>query len=110
MAINPDMLPVQRASELEIRPQEKTWLIQQLWGQAAVGIVGGAPKCCKSWLGLDMALSIASATPCLGRFAVQARGPALVYLAEDALSAWCAHVWRPCADIGAWISGRWICM
>ena len=86
MALNPETLPVQRASELEIRPQEKTWLIQPLWGQAAVGVLGGPPKTCKSWLGLDMAVSIASATPCLGRFAVHARGPALVYLAEDALS------------------------
>ncbi len=86
MAINPEILPVQRASELEIRPQHETWLIDQLWGQSAVGIVGGAPKCCKSWLGLDMAVSVASATPCLGRFAVQAQGPALVYLAEDTLS------------------------
>jgi len=86
MALNPETLPVQRASELEIRPQNESWLIQQLWGRAAVGIVGGPPKTCKSWLGLDMAVSIASATPCLGRFAVQARGPALVYLAEDALS------------------------
>ena len=86
MAINPETLPVQRASELEIRPQEKTWLIQQLWGQAAVGILGGPPKTCKSWLGLDMAVSVASATPCLGHFAVQAQGPTLVYLAEDALS------------------------
>jgi hypothetical protein len=86
MAINPETLPVQRASELEIRPQDKTWLIQQLWGQAAVGILGGPPKCCKSWLGLDMAVSVASATPCLGHFAVQAQGPTLVYLAEDALS------------------------
>ena len=75
MALNPQTLPVQRASELEIRPQEKTWLIQPLWGRGAVGIVGGAPKTCKSWLGLDMALSIASATDCLGRFAVQAQGP-----------------------------------
>ena len=86
MAINPEMLPVQKASELKIQPQEESWLIQQLWGRAAVGIIGGSPKTCKSWLGLDMAVSIASATPCLGRFAVQARGPTLVYLAEDALS------------------------
>ncbi len=85
MAINPETLPVQKAEELEIRPREETWLIQHLWGHAAVGIIGGPPKACKSWLGLDMAVSIASATPCLGRFAVQAKGPTLVYLAEDAL-------------------------
>ena len=81
----PETLPVQRAAELEIQPPGDSWLIQDLWGQAAVGIIGGAPKCCKSWLGLDMALSVASATPCLGRFAVQAQGPALVFLAEDSL-------------------------
>ena len=87
MAVNLDTLPVQRAAELEVQPPEQTWLIQDLWGQAAVGIIGGAPKCGKSWLGLDMALSVASATPCLGRFTVQAQGPALVFLAEDSLPA-----------------------
>ncbi|MCP3877384.1 MAG: AAA family ATPase, partial [Sulfitobacter sp.] len=87
MAVNLESLPVQRAAELEVQPPEQTWLIQDLWGQNAVGIIGGAPKCCKSWLGLDMALSVASATPCLGRFAVQAQGPALVFLAEDSLPA-----------------------
>lgn len=39
----------------------------------------------KSWLGLDLAVSVASGTPCLGRFACAHRGPTLVYLAEDAL-------------------------
>ncbi|MEJ2387244.1 MAG: AAA family ATPase [Chromatiaceae bacterium] len=87
MAVNLESLPVQRAAELAVQSPEQTWLIQDLWGQNAVGIIGGAPKCCKSWLGLDMALSVASATPCLGRFAVQAQGPALVFLAEDSLPA-----------------------
>ncbi|MCP3881887.1 MAG: AAA family ATPase, partial [Sulfitobacter sp.] len=74
-------------AELEVQPPQLSWLIQDLWGLAAVGIIGGAPKCCKSFLGLDMALSVASATPCLGRFTVQAQGPALVFLAEDSLPA-----------------------
>ena len=39
----------------------------------------------KSWFGLDLAVSVASGTPALGRFPVDATGPALVYLAEDAL-------------------------
>ena len=87
MAVNLDTLPVQRAGELEVQPPEPSWLIQDLWSQAAVGIIGGAPKCCKSWLGLDMALSVASATPCLGCFRVPTPGPALVFLAEDSLAA-----------------------
>lgn len=87
MAVIKKTLPVQKAAELEIQSVEQSWMIKHLWAHAAVGIIGGAPKCCKSWLGLDMAVSVASNTPCLGRFSVQSQGPALIYLAEDALSS-----------------------
>ena len=50
-----------------------------------MGVIGGAPKCAKTWLGLDMALSVATGTACLGKYAVPEPGPVLVYLAEDAL-------------------------
>ena len=79
-------LPVVRAAEIDEQPPRERWLIRPLWGKASVGIVGGPPKSCKTWLALDMALSVASATPCLGRFEVEDPGPALVYLAEDDLS------------------------
>jgi hypothetical protein len=78
-------LEVLRAAEIQTAPEGARWLVRDLWARAAVGIVGGAPKCCKSWLGLDLAISVASGTPCLGRFPVDHPGPALVYLAEDAL-------------------------
>lgn len=87
MGLNPTPLPMCRAHELELRPPEQNWLIQSIWAQGAVGIIGGAPKCGKSWLALDMALSVTSATPCLGRFPVSTPGSALVYLAEDALAS-----------------------
>ena len=77
-------LTVKRIAEVAPDLPAKRWLIENLWGRGAVGIVGGAPKCCKSWLGLDIALSVASGTPCLGRFPVMSAGPTLVYLAEDA--------------------------
>lgn len=77
-------LTVKRIAEIAPDLPAKRWLIENLWGRGAVGIVGGAPKCCKSWLGLDIALSVASGTPCLGRFPVMSAGPTLVYLAEDA--------------------------
>ena len=60
------------------------WRIDKVWGEG-VGILGGPPKCAKSWFGLDMAVSIASATPLLDYFEVRDPGPTLVYLAEDAL-------------------------
>lgn len=78
-----DGLPVVRAALLEELRDESRWLVDSLWARAGVGIIGGAPKCCKSWLGLDMALSIASATPCLGAFTVAEPGGVLVYMAED---------------------------
>jgi hypothetical protein len=81
---DPDTLPVVRAADLADAEPHRRWLVDSLWARAGVGIVGGAPKCCKSWLGLDLALSVASNTPSLGRFAVQDPGPALVYMAEDA--------------------------
>jgi hypothetical protein len=78
-------LPVVRAADIEATPAGQSWLIESLWSRAAVGVVGGFAKLGKSWLGLDMAVSVASATPCLGRFAVDHPGDTLVYLAEDAL-------------------------
>lgn len=77
-------LVVRRIAEIPEDAPAHRWLIEELWGRGAVGILGGSPKSCKSWLGLDIALSVASGTPCLGRFPVERAGPALVYLAEDA--------------------------
>jgi hypothetical protein len=67
------------------RSQEHRWLVTGLWSEQAVGIVGGEPKCCKSFLALDLALAVASGTPCLRRFAVPRAGRVLLYAAEDAL-------------------------
>jgi hypothetical protein len=78
-------LPISPAWQLAAAPPDRRWLIDSLWSLEAVGIVGGEPKCCKSFLALDMAVSVASGTPCLRRFPVEKRGPVLLYCAEDAL-------------------------
>jgi hypothetical protein len=78
-------LPVIRVGQIAMEDNTQRWLIDQLWGASAVGVIGGAPKCSKTWLALDMALSVATGTPCLNRYAVPEAGPVLVYLAEDAL-------------------------
>lgn len=77
-------LDVRRACQLAERTAAQRWLIDGLWAESAVGIVGGEPKCCKSFLALDMAVSVAAGVPCLGRFPVTTRGPVLLYAAEDA--------------------------
>jgi AAA domain len=77
-------LPVEPAWRLAEEAPELRWLVTQLWSQHAVGIVGGEPKCCKSFLALDLAVAVAGGVPCLRRFAVPDPGRVLLYAAEDA--------------------------
>ena len=79
------LLPVEAAHLLAVRAEEHRWLIDGLWAEEAVGIVGGEPKCCKSFLALDMAVAVASGTACLRRYAVARAGRVLLFAAEDAL-------------------------
>ena len=79
------LLPVEPAWRLAERAEEHRWLVTGLWSEQAVGIVGGEPKCCKSFLALDLAVAVASGTPCLRRFAVSRAGRVLLFAAEDAL-------------------------
>jgi hypothetical protein len=81
-----NLLPVQRASDLSTSGPQTQWLIEDLWGDEAVGILGGEPKCCKSFLALDMAVSVASGKPCLRQFPVQRQGSVLLFPAEDSLA------------------------
>jgi hypothetical protein len=86
MTHSPDHeLPVQPAHCLPLRPQGQRWLVTDLWLEEAVGIVGGEPKCCKSFLALDLAVAVASGTACLRHFPVPHPGRVLLYAAEDAL-------------------------
>jgi hypothetical protein len=79
------LLPVQPAHALPVNDESARWLIDSLWGDQAVGIVGGEPKCCKSFLALDMAVAVAAGVPCLRRFPVARAGRVLLFAAEDAL-------------------------
>jgi hypothetical protein len=81
--ISYDCLPTKRIGEVEPRAEGTEWLIESLWLSEAAGIIGGQPKLWKSWFCLDMAVSVASGTPCLGHFAVKSTGPSLVFMAED---------------------------
>jgi len=82
MTAKEDILPVVQAAAIEAG-DGPAWLVDGLWAAEGVGIVGGAPKCCKSWLALDLALSVASGTKALGRYDVHGAGPVLLFAAED---------------------------
>lgn len=78
-------LPTCRPRDIESDDARHRWLVHSLWAEQAVGIVGGEPKCYKSFLALDIAVSVASGAPCLRRFPVENTGPVLLFAAEDAL-------------------------
>jgi hypothetical protein len=81
---NKPPLQVVQASRISAAdPKTPVWLIEQLWASQAVGLIGGAPKSCKSWLALEMALSVASGQPCLGSLEAVETGPVLLFAAED---------------------------
>lgn len=79
------VLPFKPAHQLASVAENHRWLIDFLWADQAVGIVGGEPKCGKSFLALDMAVSVASGVPCLHRFKPAQTGRVLLFAAEDAL-------------------------
>jgi hypothetical protein len=69
-------LPTVRAALLAVpEKNEDPWLVEGLWMREAVGIIGGEPKCGKSFLALDLAVAVAAGIPCLRRFPVRHSGP-----------------------------------
>lgn len=93
-------LQVLPAWRLAAQAAEQRWLVTDLWSQEAVGIVGGEPKCCKSFLALDLAVAVASGRPCLRRFEVSQPGRVLLYAAEDAMHIVRARLEGICAAAG----------
>lgn len=77
-------LPVAPAHRLAPHPEPRRWLVTGLWTEQAVGLLGGEPKTCKSFLALDLAVSVAAGRQCLRRFPVSHPGRVLLFAAEDA--------------------------
>lgn len=62
------------------------WLVRNIWAKGTCGFISGAPKSYKSWIGLDLAVSIATGTPFLGDLqhtVVGGAKPVLMLLEED---------------------------
>lgn len=47
--------------------EPRSWLVEGLWPEKAVGFIGGSPKAGKSWLALDLAIALATGQDFLGR-------------------------------------------
>lgn len=79
--------PVRHIAEVSPTPPEAQWLVDQLVLALACAIIGGAPRCWKTWLAAELALAVATGGKALGQFEARISGPVLFYGAEDALPA-----------------------
>ena len=84
---SPRPFEIRRLADISAQPNEQRWLIDPLWLQSGVGILGGPPKACKTYLAAELALAVATGKPALGQFEVYRPGPVLFYGAEDSLPA-----------------------
>ena len=64
-------------------PTKLEWLIEDSWVDQSVGFISGRSKSYKTWIALDMALSIVSGKPFLGHFNVGRTGPVIIVQEED---------------------------
>ncbi len=62
--------------------RESKWLVKDIFLDEVPGMVVGAPKIGKTWLCLDLAVSVATGTPFLNRFETQITGP-VIYIAKE---------------------------
>lgn len=58
--------PVTMAALLGGRRTRPKWLVHNVWSEGGVGFVSGVPKSYKSWVALDLAVSVATGRPFLG--------------------------------------------
>jgi len=64
-------------------PTHLRWLVDESWVDNSVGFISGRSKSYKTWIALDMALSLVSGKPFLGRYPVRRSGPVLLVQEED---------------------------
>lgn len=64
-------------------PTRLEWLIDDSWVDKSVGFISGRSKSYKTWMALDLALSIVSGAPFLGRYDTRRTGPVLLIQEED---------------------------
>lgn len=81
----PEDLPWVTLSELIVYSERPEWLVEGMWMDKNVGWIAGMGKSYKSVLSTDLALSVASGVPFLGKYEVKKPGPVLLVQEEDPL-------------------------
>lgn len=72
-------------SELLSKPEPSIeWLINSVWVDKSRGLIAGNPGVGKTWLALNMLISVASGLPCLGKYPVR-KSPVLLCEEESSI-------------------------
>jgi hypothetical protein len=69
------------AARVRSMPKAK-YLARPVWPSDAYGVMAAAQKSCKTWLALDLVVSVASGGAWIGTYPVETPGPVLVFLGE----------------------------
>ena len=78
-------------------------MVEALWSEQGVGIVGGEPKCGKSFLALDLAVAVAAGVPCLRHFhAARSGAVLLVHHARKSGGSRPGQALRGSSELHAW--------
>lgn len=75
----------QRLGTLLRNIKRPVWLVEGVLTEGACGFIAGEPKTWKSWVGYDLAMSVATGADFLGHFGVRNPGPVLYIQEEDPL-------------------------
>lgn len=64
-------------------PTHLKWLVDDAWVDNSVGFISGRSKSYKTWIALDLALSVVSGESFLARYPIRRTGPVLLIQEED---------------------------
>lgn len=65
--------------------KQPEWLVTEILAKGSCGFIAGQPKSYKSWVALDLLLSVSTGIPFLDHFPVREPGPVLYIQEEDSL-------------------------
>lgn len=82
-AMSFDIVPMSQYMK-EYGAEDAKWIIADWLPEDTIAFVNSPPGTYKTWMLLDLAISVATGTNFLGQFEVQSRGPVLLIQQEDA--------------------------
>ncbi len=88
------------SAELEVKKWSLKWLVDGVFVQSQPGVIGGVQKSLKTSLAIDLALSLGSQTPFLGKFRTPRKRRVAMFSGETVRGSLKANAERICISKG----------